>query len=122
MTEKASTQGLHSASDTIKQIITLATAMIGLTVTFAKEFKPDNTDLSVPWTLQASWAAYLISVIFGVMVLMAITGTLNECDKTKKAGDTNSSNIRIPAAICILSFLIALIFTAISTSSIMVLN
>ena len=49
-----SVEGLKAAADLTKQIITLATGVAGLTVTFAKEFKR-GTDLPSPLALQLSW-------------------------------------------------------------------
>jgi hypothetical protein len=99
-----STSGLDRAYETTKQVITLSTGIIALTVTFAKEFKVSNGDhLSVPWQLQVSWLLYCASVIFGVWTLMAITGTNLQLDDGG-ARSHQSQNIRIPARLMLATF------------------
>lgn len=100
--------GAESAAETTKQIITLATGMLGLTVTFAKEFKPANTDLSVPQSLEIAWLFYGITILFGIWTLMAITGSINKAALKDKTPDAQTSNIQIPAVLMVLAFLVAI--------------
>lgn len=63
------------AADAAKQLITLATALIALTITFFKDFAgADSTggiDL-MPW----SWGLLLVSLVLGLSHLYALTGAL----------------------------------------------
>ena len=98
------TKGLDRAYETTKQVITLSTGIIALTVTFAKEFKVSDTDLSVPLSLKISWLLYCAALVFGVWTLMAITGTLDELDRGGEEANRGRTNIRIPAGVMILAF------------------
>ncbi|OKY74278.1 MAG: hypothetical protein BM485_14755 [Desulfobulbaceae bacterium DB1] len=97
------------ARDTTKQLITLSTAIIALTVTFAKDFlgTPDDCGRTL---VVISWLGFLISVIFGVWTLLALTGTL-EPEGGKADISIRGKNVTIPSLLQIISFLIGLGFT-----------
>lgn len=124
------------AADTTKQLITLATAIITLTVTFSKDIigVGDNSPKTLlVWT----WAIFILSILFGILTLMALTGTLQPLSNDTKKGikedaqkesidnsstpstdDTsditiNKGNIRRFSTIQILLFVIALVMTAV---------
>lgn len=104
-----SIDGLKSAADTAKQFITLSTGVTALTVTFADKFSPASADqLVVPMVLKLSWGALGLTILFGVATLMAITGTLNEIDLGKANPGANARNIKIPATLMVLFFLLGL--------------
>ena len=105
------TSGLDRAYETTKQVITLSTGIIALTVTFAKEFKVSDTDLTVPFSLKISWLFYCASVIFGVWTLMAITGTLHELDRGGAELNEGGRNIRIPAGLMMVTFVGGIVTT-----------
>ncbi len=80
------------AADTTKQLITLATAIITLTVTFSKDIV--GLSIDYPKTLLAwTWGIFIASLFFGIFALMALTGTLQPLsdertkDKTKGSSD-----------------------------------
>ena len=99
------------ARDTTKQLITLATGIIALEITFLKEFvKPTNTDAQIYALI--SWLAFLFSVVCGVWTLMALTGTLEAEDETVPVS-IRGANVRIPSIFQILSFLAGLTMTVI---------
>lgn len=101
--------GLKAAADTAKQFISLSTGVVALTITFADKFSPESAEqLAVPLTLKLSWLAYGLSIIFGVATLMAITGTINQIDLGQENPGVNAQNIRIPALVMVLSFLVGL--------------
>ena len=104
------TKGLDRAYETTTQVITLSTAIIALTVTFASEFSVSDTDLSVPFSLKISWLLYCAAVIFGVWTLMAITGTLHELDSGTQSNQ-GGKNIRIPAGLMMVAFIGGLVTT-----------
>ena len=105
------TTGLDRAYETTKQVITLSTGIIALTVTFAKEFKVSAADLTVPFSLKISWLLYCASVIFGVWTLMAITGTLDELDRGGAELNRGRKNIKIPAGLMIITFVGGIVTT-----------
>ena len=106
-----STSGLDRAYETTKQIITLSTGIIALTVTFAKEFKTSDTDRTVPLSLKISWLLYCASVIFGVWTLMAITGTLHELDSGGAKTNPGGRNITLPAGLMMVAFVGGIVTT-----------
>lgn len=64
------------ASDATKLLISLATGVIALTVTFLKNVVPSgdgNTEL----LLGAAWVLYGLSVLFGLVTLLALAGELD---------------------------------------------
>ena len=113
MTDKLSFEGLKSAADTTKQIITLATGVIALTVTFLEKIVQPQTSAAraVPWTLFGAWILFGLAILFAVITLGAITGSLDALDRKQNGLSTtasqdaaigslaNCSNVRIPAVI-----------------------
>jgi hypothetical protein len=66
--------GYASATDLAKQLITLATGILALSITFMKDVLKDKG--VVKWPLATAWVVYLLSIIFGMWAMMAITGSL----------------------------------------------
>jgi hypothetical protein len=117
------------AADTTKQLITISTAIITLTVTFSKDIL--GSSINSPKTLLiCTWAVFILSIICGVLTLMTLTGTLqplnNEKVKTEeeKADETqiakedecsnmsiNNGNIRLFSIGQSLFFISAIIMT-----------
>jgi hypothetical protein len=102
------------AADLTKQLITLATAVLAFTVTFAK----DNPGGSYQkWLLVISWIMLLLSIGFGIMTLMALTGNLdpksdaNDQNKKLPILTINSPNVLGTARLQVLFFLLGIIFT-----------
>jgi hypothetical protein len=97
------------ARDTVTQLITLATGIIGVSVTFAKDvgggMKPVNRS-----GLYRSWRFFLLSILFGVWALLALTGTVSK--EGVASADIYGKNIVLPTALQIFAFL-AGIFTLI---------
>jgi hypothetical protein len=98
-------EGLKSAADATKQIMTLSTGITALTVTFAKEFKTGNA-LTVPWQLKWAWIIYGVTLFFALWTMLAITGTLANVD-AGTAGGPRDTNILIPSVPMVLSFILA---------------
>ena len=98
------------AQETSKQLLTLATAVIGLTVTFGKDFIGNVSGF--PRTLVvACWVLMLVSILCGLCTLMALTGTLEPQNPEQAAGEPsiNGSNVKLPAIAQVLTFLFALV-------------
>lgn len=129
MADKPQVEGLKSAADFAKQLISLSTGVVTITVTFLDKFTPPvgNTK-KVPWLLEAAWAGYGITILFGCLTLMAITGTLTLVDRQangqqltdadKASIDAYGTNIKTPATGMIISFLLSLALTILAGRSI----
>ncbi|MCG8684953.1 MAG: hypothetical protein MI892_08775 [Desulfobacterales bacterium] len=91
------------ATETIKQVMTLASAILALTVTFAKEnTKPG--DLKGSAWLIASWVLEITSILFGILGLMFLTG-----QTTKEYPDIWIVHITLPVTIQISTFFLAMV-------------
>lgn len=96
------------AKETVTQLISLATAVIGVSVTFAKEVRSRITtgDRTL---LFRSWSVLLASVVFGVWTLCALTGTLDGLKEgASGAGAIYEEQVIVPSVLQILSFLIGI--------------
>jgi len=94
---------LEYAARLAEQIITLTTGVIGVSITFMKDFigkAPKNTKKYI----KISWFIYLVSLIFGIWTLMAITGTI------EAAQNSIGGPVKLPAALQIITFLIGTVF------------
>lgn len=58
-----------------EQLITLATIILGLSITFTKDVIR-RVDASTPWLFGTAWLAYLLSIVTGVLHIWALTGNL----------------------------------------------
>lgn len=97
------------ARDTTKQLITLATGIIALEITFARDFAK-AVDAGTRCYALISWLFLLFSVIFGIWTLMALTGTLGAKDKSVPVS-IQGMNVRLPSILQIFTFLLGLGFT-----------
>ena len=94
-----------SAADTSKQLITLATGLIGLEITFVKDIlgAAFTFDAWARVLLGGSWIFLLLSIIAGVWTLLALTGSICRTPDIT-AMTVYKSNVRFPAAVQILLF------------------
>jgi hypothetical protein len=88
------------ASDTTKQLITVATGVVTATVLFSTGLDARSRE----WAL-ASWIVLTVSVVFGLMTLMNLCGNLENATATKPAS-IYASGIRILSGIQFVLFLI----------------
>jgi hypothetical protein len=122
--DKPQIEGLKAAMDTAKQIITLSTGVIALTVTFLEKIVQPTASAGprvVPHTILSAWVLYGIAIFFAVWTLMALTGTLNALDRRangltlspeqQSAVDAYGDNVRWPALGMVLCFVIAMALT-----------
>lgn len=122
------------ASDVTKQLITLSTVIITITITFSKDIIT-FTDTSAKNYLFWAWILYILTIFFGIWTLMALTGSLQPMKKQAKKTETNggdnseisesveevqdiaqecsinSGNIRVPSILQIVCFIVALSLT-----------
>ncbi len=96
------------AADLSNHLVTLSTAVLGLSVTFSKEVVSRSFRKSVAWLLVVSWSLYLFSIACGVLSLMALTGSLAPVETGDAVALTGiGSNARGLAKYQIISFFLA---------------
>lgn len=105
------------ATDTVKQLLTLSTGIIALTITFSKDFLglSPGAGLDVParWVISIAWVLYLGSIGFGVWAFMALTGELQPDQDLKRLPSIRETNVTFPVFMQILTFFVATIFIVI---------
>jgi ABC-type dipeptide/oligopeptide/nickel transport system permease component len=99
----------ESAADLAKQMMTLSTGVLGVTAAFVKDIAKDATPRAVR-SLRLSWLAHLVSLIFGIWVLMAIAGTVGRIASGSKLDHLISFNIRLPALMQVICFLLGIFY------------
>jgi ABC-type dipeptide/oligopeptide/nickel transport system permease component len=101
--------GFQSATDLAKQLISLATGSLALSITFAKDIVKTNVPV-VTWPLKIAWIAWLLSICFGIWTMMAVTGMLFKIAENADASKTvtYAANVSIPAFLQILMFLLGI--------------
>jgi|ERR1017187_2894670 hypothetical protein len=81
------------AADLTKQLITLATAIIGLTITFTKDFLKGVPANARPFAYWA-WYLFLFSIAMGILTLSTLTGNLaSKTNPTPYSPNTTSFSI-----------------------------
>lgn len=91
-------------SELTKQLLTLSTGIIAITVTFSKDVFGSMAATSNSWMI-GSWVSYVASILFGVWTLMALTGTLEPAPDQQVDASIRGANVRIPSLFQILLFL-----------------
>ena len=108
--DEATKKAFDFASETTKQVLALSTGIIALTITFSKDFvhglSPGATTFLV-W----AWLAYFLSILFGIVTLMALTGTLQPKQEQGARPTLWGKNVTRPAGLQIASFLAGLVLT-----------
>lgn len=99
-----------SATETVKHTLTLASAILTVSVTFLKDVNKAPTSFQV-WILEISWVSLLLAVLFGIATLAALTGTLARAERFD-ADILYQANIRAPMTLTFMCFLAGLTFTA----------
>lgn len=112
MDEKTKT-AFDFARDTTKQLLTLSTGIIALTITFSKHFvQPMPEEADAKKFLVYAWCVYLSSILFGIWTMMALTGTLEAKDPSVHVS-IRGKNVIIPSILQIATFSIGTILTVI---------
>lgn len=110
----AGIEGLKSAGTLTGQLITISSGLLAFTVTFAEKFTPKDHPIVLPTTLKWSWAMFAVSILFGFVTLMALTGTLDEIDADEAPSNPERWNIRIPAMLMVFAFFSGIILLIVS--------
>ena len=119
-----------SAGDTCKTILTLTTGILALTISFMTDVAKGATSSEL-WLLRASWLFFLLSAVFGILTLQALTGSLSpsgqrrpgekDVGSEQKTPSVYSQNIAAPAIKQNIMFgvgvLLFIIFGALSVSA-----
>lgn len=98
-------QAFTSAGDWAKQILTLSTGIVTLTVAFADKIFGDLSD-GERWTLWISWGLYVGSIVGGVCLLSTLTGTLSRTANVQ-ASHVYAANNRLFAGMQLVFFVLA---------------
>lgn len=69
----SSTNPFASFVDIIKQVITLATGFLTVTITFGKDMVPADFTIS-RWMLAVAWTSMLLSMVTGGLAMMKASG------------------------------------------------
>lgn len=108
------TKAVDFAADVVKQLLTLSTGILALTITFATDIVGDRKTPTV--LLGISWIAYILSILLGLWALLAMTGELEQLP-ARRSGQVEEPSIRgrnvtLPAILQIVAFVAATAFIA----------
>lgn len=92
--------------DVTKQVITLATAIFTFSVAFLKDFA-QQAGADARLLLTIAWIAFIASTVFGIFVLLSMTGMLGRADANR---DIYSIGTRSFSFLQLMSFALALVF------------
>ena len=92
------------AKEIATQLITLSSALIGVSVTFLKDFRSDRLT-----PLRISWGLYIATIICGIWTLMTLTGTLEGLAASGKTFTGFAGSTRLAALVQIICFIAATI-------------
>jgi hypothetical protein len=100
-----------SAADTAKQLITLATGLLGLEIAFLKGLvkQPSSLDALI---LKTSWVLLAVSIAMGLAALMALTGSLAQQFEPNQRS-IYKSNVKRPMTAQIVSFFASIVLSVV---------
>jgi hypothetical protein len=104
------TKAFDFAIDTSKQLLTLATGIIALTVTFAKDVTGDTSGCA-DVLLAVAWVLYILSIVAGVGTLMTLTGNLERPQSAEAS--IYAGNIKLFAGCQVGTFLLGIVLTVV---------
>lgn len=97
------------ATDSVKQVLTLSTAILTLTIAFSKDVTTNAVPSDRVW-LYLGWVLLAVAVVFGVLSLLSITGQLGTYNQDP---DVYANPIKAMAAIQMISFGLALVLVVV---------
>jgi hypothetical protein len=101
--DEASRYAISQVSDLTKQLMTLASGLIGLTITFSKDMVKHASQRALV-SLKRGWFFMFVSLVAGIWTLMALSGS-SASAKDLLQKSLIGYNARIPSSIQIASFL-----------------
>jgi len=99
------------AQETAKQVLTLATAVMTISLAFHRDLSP-HPPTDARWALRAEIVLLFCSILAGVLVLMSLTGNLERPQDGKTPSSIYAKNITAVAAGQLLFFAGGLLPTA----------
>jgi hypothetical protein len=99
MAASARDQSFEFAQETTKQLITLATGIVALTITFVKDLAQAAPHWSL-YVLALGWLAYFLSIILGAFALMNLTGAV-----AVETATINEKSLRALVMLQVLAFM-----------------
>jgi hypothetical protein len=99
-----SSKAFDFAQDMTKQVLTLSTGIITITLTFLSDKIGTYSHLA-RHLLELGWLAYLISILFGLLMLMALTGNLERPNARSGAPTIYAGNVRALSGVQLVMFL-----------------
>jgi hypothetical protein len=100
-------KSFNFAQDLTKQLITLATAVIALTITFHTDVAAGDGETML---LASAWIAFILCVVFGVGVLMTLTGNL---ERAREQPTVYAPNTVLLAKAQVLAFVAGMALTVV---------
>jgi hypothetical protein len=94
--------------DVTKQLVTLATAIVALTITFIHDLAANAWATAIHF-VEGAWLAYLVSIPFGIMTLLQLAGNL----ETEAKPSIYRGGILIASRIQIACFVLATALTTV---------
>jgi hypothetical protein len=94
---------VESVRDLAKDLMTIASGIVGLSITFLKDVVNGFT-AHRGWALKWCWFMYLVSIVFGFWTLMAVSGSLERALSSIPLRIELGFNVRTPAVLQILAF------------------
>lgn len=110
--EKLSEQAkaaFSSAADWSKQLVTLSTGIVTLTVTFSEKVFGNNVTHGERWLLWLAWVAFLVAILAGVIVLGSLTGALSS-NVVPNPTELGNNAIKFSALAQLVAFVIGVAF------------
>jgi hypothetical protein len=96
-----------------KQVLTLATGIIALTITFFKDFSAHAT-ATARGVMACSWGMYVVSIVLGFMTLMASAGLQEQAGSDGNQPTIKARNLRLFGGAQLVSFFVAILLTVIA--------
>jgi hypothetical protein len=116
-------EGLKSAADVAKQIITLSTGVIAVTLAFFDKIQGDTPSSLVHGLIVASWIVFVLTILAAIVTLQGVTTSLDYLDRIEN-GEVHPApahtpgayddEVKGPAIAMIILFVLALALTAIA--------
>ena len=111
MSEADPFKAFDFAREVVTQLIALSTGTIALTITFLKDFL-GSSSRRVRRLAMISWGAFFVSLMSGMWSLLALTGNLEPVGGPPILS-IRGSNVVLPAALQVLTFLLGTFLTII---------
>jgi hypothetical protein len=104
-------EAFKAGNSLLSQLITVSAGLLTFTVTFVEKFRPAVTTgapLSAPASIKVCWVFLGLTIVFGFWALSGIVGTINRIE-TDQPENTGHTNINIPTALMLASFIASLV-------------